>query len=391
MFYFPIFVEEEIVPLEEVKAETESFRNAIKEIQHWPQKIIIGNCNKELITLLLLKYVYYKIILGDNIKAKKLLLVTTDNLIKSKSYIFESTVIDSHIITDDIIDNDNNFLISDEALEKCWWILMFFSNLTLSYSNTIGFPSGANEIQNYDKYVTRKFFNNITKINTVNVTESCEYCARFVPIIPPAKKRFKFDKKEPYKNFGEPDNIINNSNIIINWLFQNCEHVETFEIGLFTATSQALYFTEGFDAFKKFITYAESLDDNNRVKVVNILIKLFNNFSRNDIRYARGDNYFYIVPKIIMALNMCDKFLTYPESIAESVFNTTVISPIFEDFRVKSRTNWQFFHNAIENFRHKIKNVIRNQYFGRKNTIPMQAIINEYDEIAKNRKIRQKN
>ena len=46
MFYFPIFVKEEITPLEEVKAEIESFRYAIKKIQHWPQKVVISSGDK---------------------------------------------------------------------------------------------------------------------------------------------------------------------------------------------------------------------------------------------------------------------------------------------------------------------------------------------------------
>lgn len=383
MFYFPIFVEEELIPLEEVKAEVESFRYAIKKIQHWPQKVVISSGDKYLITLLLLKYVYYKIIAEDNVKAKKLLLVTTDNLVNANFYNFEANVIDSHVITDNIIDNDNNFLISDEDLEKCWWILMFFNNLRENYSRTAGFPSGINEIQNYDKFVTRTFFNNITKISAVNITESCEYCARFAPIIPPAKKCYKFGKNSPVEKFCKPDNDINNINIIINWLFQNCEHVETFEIGLFAATSQALYITEGFDAFKKFLTYAESLDDENRIKLVNVLMKLFNSFSRkNSYVYYRND-YFCVMPKIITALNLCDKFLTYPASIAESVFNAATMDPTFDVFITKFHTSWEFFAEGIEISRSKIKNVIQNQDFSRKNTIAMQTIISEWDKLVK--------
>lgn len=340
MLYFPFFVNEEITPSEKIKTEVESFQHVIK-LLHRPQKIIINGGDRDLIKLLLLKYVYYKIIIGDNAKAEKLLLVTTDNFINAKFNI-EAVVIDLHIITDDIIDNDGNFLISDRDLEKCWWILMFFNNLRENYSRTAGFPSGINEIQNYDKFVTRKFFNNIMKISAVNITESCEYCARFVPIIPPAKKCYKFGKNNPIEKFCKPDNDINNINIIINWLFQNCEHVETFEIGLFAATSQALYVTEGFDAFKKFLTYAESLDDENRIKLVNVLMKLFNSFSKNTNGYYRND-YFCVMPKIITALNLCDKFLTYPASIAESVFNAATMDPTFDVFITKFHTSWEFF------------------------------------------------
>ena len=110
-------------------------------------------------------------------------------------------------------------------------------------------------------------------------------------------------------------------------------------------------------------------------------MKLFNNFNRTDT----GDchNYFYIVPKIIIALNLCDKFLEYPLSVAEAVFNATEISPIFEDFRTKSRTNWQLFTKVIKNSRNRVINVIKNQDFSRKNTIPMQTIINELDKLVK--------
>lgn len=379
MLYFPNFVEEEIIPLKMVKTEVESFKHVIK-LCHCPQKIIINGGDRDLITLLLLKYVYYKIIIEDNVEAEKLLLVTTDNLINAKFNI-EASVIDSHVITDNIIDNDGNFLISNENLEKCWLVLKLFDILKHNYSKTSGFPSGVSEIQNYDKFVTRKFFNNITKISAINITESCEYCARFIPIIPPAKRCFskhKFGKKKLIEKFCQPNNIIRDSDITINWLFQNCEHVETFEIGLFAVTSQALYVTEGFDAFTKFLTYAESLDNNNRVKLVNILIKLFNNFSRND---AYGDNYLCVVPKIIMVLNLCDQFLQYPESVAESVFNAATIAPIFEDFIIKSRTNWWAFHEGIKNLGNNSKNIVRKQIFGRERTIPMQAIINEHDKL----------
>lgn len=378
MLYFPFFVEEEIIPSEKVKTEVESFQHVIK-LLHRPQKIIINGGDRDLIKLLLLKYVYYKIIIGDNARAEKLLLVTTDNFINAKFNI-EADVIDLHIITDNIIDNDDNFLIPDRDLEKCWWILGLFEDLKKNYSSTSGFPSGVSEIQNYDKFVTRKFFNNITKISTINITESCEYCARFVPIIPPVKRCFKhkFGKKRLIENFCQPNNIISDSDIIIDWLFKNCEHVETFEIGLFAATSQALYVTEGFDAFKKFLVYAESLDDNDRIKLVNILIKLFNNFSRND---NYGDNYLCVIPKIITALNLCDQFLQYPESVAESVFNAATMDPIFEDFIIKSRTNWWAFHEGIKNLGNNSKNIVRKQFFGRERTTPMQAIINEHDKL----------
>lgn len=383
MFYFPIFVEEEIVPSEKIKTEVESFRHVIY-LRHRPQKIIINGGDKDLIKLLLLKYIYYKIIIGDNAKAEKLLLVTTNNFINAKFNI-EAGVIDLHIITDNIIDNDNNFLIPDRDLEKCWWILSLFEDLKKNYSSTSGFSSGVSEIQNYDKFVTRKFFNNITKISAINITESCEYCARFIPIIPPAKRCFskhKFGKKKLIEKFCQPNNIIRDSDIIINWLFQNCEHVETFEIGLFAATSQALYITEGFDAFKKFLTYAESLDDNDRIKLVNILIKLFNNFSRKN-SYGYYRNYFCVMPKIITALNLCDKFLTYPTSIAESVFNAAPIDPTFDVFITKFHTSGNFFAEGIELSRSKIKNVIQNQDFSRKNTIAMQTIISEWDKLVK--------
>ena len=358
MFYFPTFVEEELIPSEEVRKEVESFRNTIKEIQPLPQKNIIGNCDINLIELLLIKYVYYKIIVGDNAKAEKLLLLTTDN----------------------IIDGERNILIPDKDLEKCWQVLTLFNYLKRKYSRTFGIPWEFSEIQNYDKFITKNFINNITKIDPIIIPESCENWAKYNPIILPSKKHFNnklLEKSRLIAEYCEPDNVFSDANLVIDWLFQNCEHVETFEIGIFAATSQALYVTEGFDAFKKFLAYTENLSDENRIKFVNILIKLFNNF----IRKVDNRNYFHIIPEIIMTLDLCDKILQYPVSVAESVFEAETMNPTFKDFMLKSNKKYNLFTKVIYNFRNNSKNTTKTQTFGREKTIPMQAIISEYDKL----------
>lgn len=414
MLYFPLFAENEIVPLEEVKAGVEDFRDEIKNTIFY-READIEDGNETIITLLLVKYVYYKIILGDDVKAEKLLLVTTDNFVRTNFYNSKTNIIDSHVITDNIIDDDNNIIISDNDLEKCWQILMFFNCLQHNYSSTNGFPYGVNEIQNYDKFVTKKFFHNITQIDAIKITESCDYCATFAPIMPAIKNRLskhKSDKNSPIEKFCQHNNTINDIDLVIDWLFKNCEHVETFEMGLFAATSQALYLTEGFDAFTKFLSYAESLNDENRIRLINILIKLFNNLSEDGWQ----DNNFCVIPKIITGFDLCNKFFEYPESLVETVFNAAKEPTIFEDFRIKSHTNFQFFiegiknvrdsfenitniqdsmlkshknctifTNRIKNFRNNPENIVDIQAFGREKTVPMQAIINEYDKLAENK------
>lgn len=411
MLHFQTCLEKEINQTEIIKTRVEELRYEIKDCRPHG-KFSIQNCPEDWRTLLLVKYVYHKVILGNNIEAEKLLFATTSNLVKADIYWTGSAIINSHIITDNIVDDNNNILISDEDLEKCLYILELFECLKKYYSETSGISEDINEIQNYDKFVTQKFFNNITKINSINISESCQNCALHVPIILPIKKienvcTTKIQKRiEKYK---QPDNLFSDINFVIDWLFQNCEHVETFEIGLFAATSQALYITEGFDAFKKFLIYAESLDDENRIRFVNVLISIFNNFNKN----VEVDNYFYIILKIIMAFSMCDKFLDYPESLAQTVLDAASEPPIFETIRKKSYENFPRFADRIENLRKNPINIIMKQYyetksctklqqfinkvkifiknpkkivaeqdFSRNKTIPMQAIIEEYDKLV---------
>lgn len=413
MLNFQSFSGKEINQTEIIKNKVKGLRCGIKKLRPWfPEKFNIQSCNENLRTLLLVKYVYYKVILGDNIEAEKLLFVTTNNFIKADIYWTGSAIIYSHFATDNVVDEDNNILISDEDLGKCFHILELFECLKDCYSKISGIGEDINEIQNYDKFVTQKFFNNIIKINNINISESCQTCSFNVPIILPSKRienacSTKIQKWiEEYKR---PDNVFSDMDLVIDWLFKNCEHVETFEIGLFVATSQALYVTEGFDAFKKFLIYAESLDGENRIRFVNVLISIFNNFNKN----IETDNYFYIIPIIIMALDLCDKFLEYPLSVAGSVLDATSEPPIFEDFRIKFCTNFQLFNDGIENLRNNPDNIVRKQDcetkscinfqqfinqvkdfmknhkknvveqdFGRNKTIPMQAIIDEYDKLA---------
>lgn len=411
MLNFQTFSGKEINQTEIIKARVEELRYEIKDCRPHG-KFSIQNCPEDWRTLLLVKYVYYKVILGDNVEAEKLLFITTNNFVKADIYWTGSAIINSHIITDNIVDDNNNILISDEDLEKCLYILDLFECLKDYYSKIAGIDEDINEIQNYDKFVTRKFFNNITKINSINISKSYQTCSLNFPIILPSERienvcPTKIQKRiEEYK---QPHNGFSDIDLVIDWLFKNCEHVETFEIGLFAATNQALYITEGFDAFKKFLVYAESLDDENRVRLVNVLIKLFNNFNKIVL-----SDYFYNILKTIMTLDLCDKFLQYPVSVAESVLDATSEPPIFENIRKKFYANFPIFAQGIKNLRNnpnniitkqdcetksrikfkqlidKLKNFIKNHKkivverdFSRNKTIPMQAIIDEYDKLER--------
>lgn len=98
----------------------EEFRRDIKNC-FIPQEVNLEkDDNSNLRALLLLKYVYYKIIVGDNAKAEKLLLLTTDNFVKTKFYNSKAHIVNFHVIIDDIIDSERNILIPDKDLEKCW-------------------------------------------------------------------------------------------------------------------------------------------------------------------------------------------------------------------------------------------------------------------------------
>ena len=385
MLYYSIFDGHRIYSEEQIKdgmainAEIaiEEFQRDIKNC-FIPQEVNLEkDDNSNLRALLLLKYVYYKIIVGDNAKAEKLLLLTTDNFVKTKFYDSKAHIVNFHVITDNIIDSGRNILIPDKDLEKCWQVLTLFNYLKRKYSRTFGISWEFSEIQNYDKFITKKFVNNITKIDPIIIPKSCEDYAKYNPIILPSQKYFNnklLKKNRLVKEYCEPDNVFSDANLVINWLFQNCKHVETFEIGLFAATTQALYVREGFDAFVKFLTYVEKLSDENRVELVNILIKFFNNF----IREVYGENYFYIIPKIIMVLDLCDQFLQYPISVAESVFEAETMSSIFKDFMLK---RYDLLIKVIYNFRNNPKNATKTQTFSREKTIPMQTIISEYDKL----------
>lgn len=387
MLYYSIFDGHGIYSEEKIKdgmainAEIaiEEFQRDIKNC-FIPQEVNLEkDDNSNLRALLLLKYVYYKIIVGDNAKAEKLLLLTTDNFVKTKFYNSKAHIVNFHVIIDDIIDSERNILIPDKDLEKCWQVLTLFNILKRKYSKTFGIPYEFSEIQNYDKFITKNFVNNITKIDPIIIPDSCENYAKYNPIILPSEKHFNnklLDKNRPIKEYCEPYNIFSDANLVIDWLFQNCKHVETFEIGIFAATSQALYVTEGFDAFKKFITCVENLSDENRIEFVNVLIKFFNNF----IREVYGENYFYIIPKIIMTLNMCDKILQYPVSVAESTLNATTMNPIFKDFMLKK---YDLLIKVIYDFRNNPKNATKTQTFSREKTIPMRTIISEYNRANK--------
>lgn len=358
-----------------------------------------GNPTIEL--LLLLKYVYCKIILNNEQLIADQPFLSVEEIISCKKY---PIAVKRQVLTDGIImDENNNLTISYENFTKCLRILDDFQ-IVARYADLVYAGGINNYIQNYDKYVTKSFCQNVEKIASLHIWQRLDVTAYECPII------FYQNNNLVKDNSWAADNMFERFDKIIDWLLERCKHIETFEIGLFAATSQTLYITEGFDAFKKFLIYAESLDDENRIRFVNVLISIFNNFNKN----VEVDNYFYIIPKIIMTLDLCDKFLEYPLSVAGAVLDAASEPPIFEDFRIKSCTNFQLFNDGIENLRNnpdnivrkqdcetksginfqqlfnKVKDFIKNhkknvveQTFERNKTIPMQSIIDEYDKLAK--------
>lgn len=380
MLYFPLFAENEIVPLEEVKAGVEDFRDEIKNTIFY-READIEDGDETIITLLLVKYVYYKIILRDDVKAEKLLLVTTDNFVRTNFYNSKTNIIDSHVITDNIIDDDNNIIIPDNDLEKCWQILMFFNCLQHNYSSTNGFPYGVNEIQNYDKFVTKSFIQNVDKIHILNIAQEFEQCARLSPILLIGqvfldKQTFiaADDKDVERKNYLF-DNEFDDFNLVIDWLFKNCKHIEIFEIGVYVAVSQVLYVREGFRAFKKFVKYAESLDDENRIKLVNCLIDYYNSLGN----VYQKQNTLQFIPQIIESLNLCKTIQDYPKSTIQLVVNGKIdnmargLIKITEDLNDFAKL--EDFAKVVKDFRYNPENFVDSSKFGYNRTIPMQTLI----------------
>lgn len=340
--------------------------------------------NQDLITLLLVKYIYYKIIIGNNVEAKKLLLITTDNLMKAKIYNKKTNIIDSRTIIDNIVDQNNNITISDKDLAKCLHILRVFSCLKCNYCGTCGLAEETNEIQNYDKFITKSFFNNIDKLSIIKIMGECEDCIFFNPIILPSKNN-PVDKTDYVKNFCKPYDVLWDMSLVVDWLFQNCKHIETFEIGLFAATSQALFITEGFDAFTKFVTYAKSLDDENRVNLVNKLIAYYNIITKKSetIHKLVDGNVILttvleFIPNIIKSFNLCETIHAYPESMTASIIEANnKNNNLYNNFTDIAK-KYTYFIRAINGYKSKPENFVKINEFNRDKTIPMQTIINEY-------------
>jgi hypothetical protein len=375
-----------ILALEAIKDNVATLRENVKEYER-EEKVDVTQWTSDWLKILLLKYVYNKTIVNNNAVAQKLLLVTTENFVKTKFYGSKTNIIDLTTITDNILDKKGNIVISDRSLEKCLLVLEFFECLKM-YSCCSGMGRMVNEIQNYDKFVTQEFFRNIEKLNIINITDGLEYYVHYAPIILTSNNKPDSETSRSIKEYCEPDNFSCDMNLVIDWLFQNCKHVETFEIGFIAALTQVLYVTEGFDAFKKFLSYAESLDDENRIKLVNTLINYYNSLSDNiqTNNNIKPSNYFTAIPKIIGAFNLCDKFcdmfVKYPKSIIDS-FIVKEYSPLFAEFEQKATANVGIIVSGIKNFRNNPENIVDAQTFGREKTMSMQAIINEYDKLVK--------
>lgn len=275
--------------------------------------------------LLLIKYVYYKIIIGDNVKANELKFITSESIADNKILTLKRET-----FMGEIADSKNNFIISYKDILKCLRILQDF-RILVRFTAIKGLCWAGNNIQNFDKFVTRKFVKNVEKINILNVATSYETIASEIPLLLSDRDWNKTTGNKIKRNNNTTKDYYVRNNLedfdyVVNWLFQHCEHIETFEIGIFAAVTQALYITEGFDAFTKFVAYAESLDDENRVNLVNKLIAYYNIITKKSEtihKLVDGNVIFTIVlefiPNIIKSFNLCETIHAYPESMTVSI------------------------------------------------------------------------
>ena len=309
--------------------------------------------NYDVFNLVLTKYVYYKTILGNRHEANKLMLATSKRLVEH----YRENKISHKTLCDGIVDENYNITISDENLVKCFIVLNDFS-LLAEYSQTSCLHNIlGNEIQNFDKFITKRFVQNVDKINVLNIAKKLERCARWSPILLigqtflDKQSLIESDNKDVEENYLV-DNEFDDFNLIIDWLFKNCKHIETFEIGVYAAVSQALYVREGFRAFKKFVKYAESLDDENRIKLVNCLIDYYNSLEN---AYQK-QNTLQFIPQIIESLNLCDIIQDYPKSTIQLVVNGKINNMTRRFINLTEDLNdfakLEFFAKALKDFRY---------------------------------------
>lgn len=333
--------------------------------------------------LLLIKYVYYKIIVGDNVKSNELKFITSENIVDNKI-----STLKRETFMGEIADSKNNFIINDKNILKCLRILQDFRILS-RFTTIRGLCWAGNNIQNFDKFVTRKFVKNVEKINVLNIAVSYETVASEITLLLSDRDWRKATGNKIKRNNNTKDYYVRNNledfDYVVNWLFQHCEHIETFEIGVFAAVTQALYVTEGFDAFTKFVTYAESLDDENRVNLVNKLIAYFNIITKKSetIHKFVGGNVILttvleFIPNIIKSFNLCETIHAYPESMTASIIEANnKNSNLFSNF-IDIAKKYTYFIRVINGYKSKPENFVKINEFNRDKTIPMQTIINEY-------------
>lgn len=331
--------------------------------------------NYDIFNLVLTKYIYYKAILDNRHEASKLMLATTRRLIEH----YRKNEISHKTLCDGIVDENYNITISDENLIKCFIVLNDFSLLAEYSQTSCSHNILGNEIQNFDKFITKKFVQNVDKINILNIAKKLERCARWSPILLigqtflDKQSLIESDNKDAEENIVV-DNEFDDFNLVINWLLKNCKHIETFEIGVYVAISQALYVREGFRAFKKFTKYAESLNDEDRIKLVNILIDYYNSLENVN----NSPNTLQFIPQIIESLNLCETIQDYPKSAIPLVVNGNINNMarkfinIAED--LDSLDKLEDFAKAVKNFRYNPKNFVDSSKFGYNRTIPMQLL-----------------
>ena len=323
-----------------------------------------GNPTIEL--LLLLKYVYCKIILDNEQLIADQPFLNVEEIISCKKY---PIAVKRRVLTDGIImDENNNLTISYENFIKCLRILDDFQ-IVAKYADLVYAGGINNYIQNYDKYVTRSFCQNVEKIRPLHIWQRLDVTAYECPII------FYQNNNLVKDNSWAVDNTFERFDKIVDWLLERCKHIETFELGVFVAISQTLGFTEGLEAFEKFVKYAESLDDNNRVSLINKLIAYYNSFNNVNGHASNLE----LIPNIIKSLNLCEYLNDYPESVIKSVVDANISNQLLEEFTeiVKSADKNRLVE-AIQALKNNVKNFPKSSKFGRDNTLPMQNIINKY-------------
>lgn len=335
--------------------------------------------NYDVFNLVLTKYVYYKAILNNRREANKLMLATTERLIEH----YRENGVSHKTLCEGIVDEDYNITISDENLVKCFIVLSDFGLLS-DYSQALGLRYSSNGIQNFDKFITKKFVKNVDRIHILNITQELEWSTRCSSILLIGqsfldKQTFiaADDKDTERKNYLF-DNEFDDFNLVIDWLFKNCKHIETFEIGVYAAVSQALYVREGFRAFKKFVKYAENLNDEDRIKLVNYLIDYYNSL----LKVSQGQNTLQLIPQIIESLNLCDAIQDYPKSTIQLVVNGKINNTARKLIKITEDLNdfakLEDFAKVVKDFRYNPKNFVDSSKFGYNRTIPMRTLVDMF-------------